>query len=132
MGAGALISLLLPMVPGLVQSVQQLFKKPATPIAPGTTPAPTPVPTGTDKMAAVVQSLRVILDKMIASGAVPAPTEPITDDKLQGAVETIVQQVKSAGQLDVPVPTPTVATAPASAPITGTFVFKGTIIPIGG
>lgn len=109
---GAILSVLLPLIPGLVQGIEKIFQKPATPV-PGA-----PVPTGTDKMDAVVQSLRAILEKMLATGAVPAPAAPVTDDALRGAVEAVLQQLKASGQLAAP------ATSGAL------YLVQGTITPL--
>ncbi len=89
---GLLIPLLLPLIPGLIQTVEAIFQKPKS---------------GTDKMSAVLAALRGILTQMFAAGQVPAgvpvdsagkPIQP-TDATMQGIIETVLAQLKASGQM---------------------------------
>lgn len=98
---GALLALLVPLIPGLIQGVQQLFAH-AKPVAPNpATPAPD---LGQAKNDAVLQSLRAMVGKLAAinaplpDGTLPA-TVPVTDDSLRAAIETVYQQLKAGGNL---------------------------------
>ncbi len=94
---GAILALLIPLIPSLIQGVEKIFVKPAP-----ATPTPNaPVPTGTDKQDAIVQSLRAIFDKLLATGIVP-PGTTVTDDALRGAIEAEFQRLKGTGQLAQP------------------------------
>lgn len=82
------------MVPALISGVEAVFTKPAS---------------GQNKMDAVTQALRAILAKMAAVGTLPAPPQTPTDETLQAMIETVLQGMKSSGQLGA---TP-IATLPA-------------------
>jgi hypothetical protein len=94
---GAILALLIPLIPGLIQGIEKIFVKPA-PIPGAPVPPAAPVPTGTDKMDAIVQSLRAIFEKLLATGIVP-PGTAVTDDALRGAIEAEFQRLKGTGQL---------------------------------
>lgn len=110
---GALLGLILPLVPSIVNGVESLFaKKPAA---------------GTDKMAAVLQALRGIIEQFIAA-KVPlpdgtTPTASPTDDALKGMVETVLAQMKTTGTLSAD---PAVPSTPAG----NLFIVQGLVIPL--
>lgn len=91
---GALLALLIPMVPGLIQDVEILFGK----VKPKT---------GETKMSVVMQQLRAALEALKAlnvplpDGTLPA-TIPVTDDALRLFAESWFQQLKANGQLTRP------------------------------
>ena len=99
---GALLSLLIPMVPSLIAGVESIFKKPGS---------------GQTKMDAVLTALRGILEKFVSvQQPAPAPGTPVppltvpTDAALESMIETVLQQMKLTGQLGAP---PIVASVPA-------------------
>ena len=86
---GTILGLVLPAIPTLVSLAEKLFTKPTA---------------GTDKMSAVVSALRGMITQLVASGSVPPtpdgkPVAQPTDDALMGAVEAVLNQLKSAGTL---------------------------------
>jgi hypothetical protein len=103
---GAIIAAILPFVPTLIAEVERLFSKPKS---------------GEDKMDAIVQSLRAVITKLIATDpTIKAPS----DQEIQAVVETVFQQQKQA----VPAP---VASASA-VPILGgsIYILRGSVTPI--
>jgi hypothetical protein len=108
---GALLALLLPMIPGLIQGVQAVIKAKPAP-APGPTPAPPVSAAGQAKADAVLVALRAVIEKLAAinaplpDGTLPAAV-PVTDDALRAAIETIYQQMKAGGNLTPAAPTGT-------------------------
>ena len=102
---GALLALLLPLIPGLIQGVQTLFVKAPTPA----TAAPAPDINQT-KADAVLQALQAIIAHLKAvnaplpDGSLPANI-PVTDDALRASIETLYQQMKAADQLTPAPPT---------------------------
>jgi len=84
---GALIPLLLPLLPSVINLVESLFSgKPKS---------------GTDKMDALVSGLRAIIAKMITSGTLVngLPVVQPTDDALIGLVEAKLLDMKLTGTL---------------------------------
>lgn len=109
---GALLGLILPLVPSIVNGVESLFsKKPAA---------------GTDKMSAALQALRALISQFIAA-KVPlpdgtVPTAQPTDDALKGMIETVFQQMKTTG---------TLTANPATATAVGNlFLVHGSVTPL--
>jgi hypothetical protein len=105
---GALLGLLLPLVPGLIQGAEAIFAKPQS---------------GTTKSAAVLAALRGMLGSIVAvnaplaDGKLPASI-PVTDDALAGAIEAEFQRLKATGQL-------------APQPAAGTlYIMRGSCTPI--
>lgn len=89
---GALLALLLPLLPSLIQGVEKIFTKPSS---------------GPDRMDAVLQAIRQILAKLQTTGTLPdgtpVPKDPVTDDALRGMIEVVLQNLKVSGQLLAPV-----------------------------
>ena len=83
---GALVGLLLPAIPGLINLAEALIRK--------KTPEGQPVKTGTDKADLVLQALRAIIAKYTASTGF---AEPITDDMLKGLIESVFQTIGPTG-----------------------------------
>ena len=106
---GALVSILLPLIPSLIQGVEGIFKdKPKS---------------GPDKIVAVSNALRQIIEQMMAAGlqvgGVPIPEKSVSDDLLRGAIEAVFTKLKATGQL---------ATQPASGDL---FIVRGSVVPLG-
>lgn len=90
---GPLLSVLSVAAPPLINWIESLFKeKPKS---------------GEDKMSALLQAVRAILNQAIAAKVTVdgKPIPPTTDDSLRGMLETIFQQMKTSGQLTSSPPT---------------------------
>lgn len=113
---GALLGLILPLVPSIISGVEAIFKsKPQS---------------GTDKLGAVLDSLRAIISKMVATG-IPLPdgTKPAqpSDDAIIGMIETVLQQLQDNGTLgSVLTSKPDQPTSPGGSNL---YVLQGTIVP---
>lgn len=81
---GTLAALLIPLLPSAINAVEELFKAIATPKQ------------GENKADAVLQAVRAIVTKLIASGA---PVAQPTDDALKGMIEAKFQDMKASGAL---------------------------------
>lgn len=77
MGLAAVAGLLIPHIPGLINLVEGIFSKPKS---------------GVSKKDAVVQAVRVIVEKAATTDGQPSAN--ISDDELSGLVESIFHQVK--------------------------------------
>ncbi len=122
---GALFAVLLPYIPALIQGIQGIFAhaKPA-PVPIPVSPAPATPDLGAAKMDALTESVRAMIQKLVAINA-PLPdgthpaTIPVTDDALRGFLESIYQQLKASGQL-----TPTATAANSNATL---WLVQGTV-----
>ena len=110
---GAILALILPLVPSIVNGVEALFaKKPAS---------------GTDKMSAALQAIRAIVTQFLAAkvpmpdGSAPPVGAP-TDDALTGMIETVLAQMKTTGTLS--------ATPAATTQAGAIFLVQGTVTPL--
>lgn len=83
---GTLASILLPAIPALIKLAEAAIPTPGQ---------------GETRMGAVIAMLRRLVESMCAAGQIP-PGPQITDDKLQGIVESVFQQLKATGQLTAP------------------------------
>lgn len=83
---GALIGLLATIAPPLIRGIESLFSGKAK--------------SGEDKMDALVQSVRAVIQKMLAA-KVPGVEDlkQPTDDALRGALEMVFQQMSDGGKL---------------------------------
>lgn len=90
MPVAALISLLAPLLPGIITSVEGLFAK-KSPNA----------PTGPQKADSVAQIATAILGAMQTSGALPAGSS-IDTSQLATVIESVFQHLNSTGQVNKP------------------------------
>ncbi len=103
---GAIIPLLLPLIGPLIQGVEAIFSKPKS---------------GPDKVAAVANALRQIIEQLMIAGipvaGQPIPEKSVTDDLLKGAIEAELARLKASGQL--------------AAQATGTlYMVRGVVVPL--
>ena len=119
---GAILAILLPLIPGLIQGVQAAFAHvkalppaahPPAPPSPTAPAAPVVAPSiGQTKADVVLQQIRVMVQTLAAinaplsDGTLPASV-PMTDDTLSASIETIYQQLKASQNLTPPSPTGT-------------------------
>ena len=75
---GAILPLILTFLPTLIDSVEKIFTKSKS---------------GPDKLDAVLQALRAIIQKMVDTGVIPKDV-PVTDDALRGIIETVLNDLK--------------------------------------
>ena len=88
---GSLLPLLGLLIPVAIQTVEKIFPSSGS---------------GTDKMSVVVQQVRAVVDKLIATktplpGGGPLMTAP-TDEFIQGLVESELAKMKVSGTLNAP------------------------------
>lgn len=105
----ALITALLPLVPGIIQGVELAFK--------------TKDNTGPDKMAASVDALRMVVERMVAAqvplpDGTQIPEKSVSDDLLRGLVETEFQRLRATGKLG------------AATAATDVFLLRGVVVPV--
>ncbi len=107
---GTLLALLAPLLPSLIQGIEKLFAgKPKS---------------GEDKMKAVIDALRMVIERMMAAG-VPLPDgtvipeKSISDDLLRGLIEAELQRLKASGQMTAPV-----------SPVGELFILRGAVTAI--
>jgi hypothetical protein len=105
---GTIITALLPVIPSLINLVEGIFSKPKS---------------GVNKMSAVLQALRAIIEQALSAGSLPSsgttPAQP-TDDAITGMVEAILAQMKANGTLG----------KQTAAPTGGYFLLQGTATPL--
>ncbi len=97
-----------PLLPDIIRGVETVFKDNKK--------------SGTDKMDAVVTSVRAVIDKKVALGNLPTGTMP-TDAELRALIEGEFQRMKAAGELTA---------APAPVALNGVYLVKGRLVPVAG
>lgn len=101
---GTLLALLLPAIPGLINTAEVLFagKKKS----------------GTDKLNAVLQQAQVLLTQLGVAGLIP-PNTTVSADGIIGMIETKLAQMKADGTLG------------KTAPETGSlYLIQGAVTPL--
>ena len=87
---GAVLALLLPAIPSLVNLAETLFaKKPKS---------------GPDKLNAVTQTLQVLLTQLKSAGLISTDSLMPSAEGLHGAIEAVLANQKATGQLGQPIP----------------------------
>jgi hypothetical protein len=84
---GALLPLLLPVIPGLVNLAEAAFEKPKS---------------GESKMNAVIAALQGMLGTLFGAGQAPSGAAAPGANELQGVVETVLAQMKGNGTITTP------------------------------
>lgn len=102
---GALLPLLLPLLPALINSAEAAFAAPKS---------------GSSKANAVIQGLEAFLSNLFAAKQAPAGSTMPTPDQLSGMMETFLAQMRLDGTLTMP-------GKPAIAPVAALYLVQGTV-----
>lgn len=109
MGIAAIVSLILPAIPNLIDLAEKLITKPKS---------------GDTKMSTVMQALRALISGVTATtppvpGAPAVPVKQITDDELKAIIQTVFSQKEASNTLGA-----------STTPTGQMYLVQGTITPL--